>query len=124
MAQTTEPPIVIGNPPPNTMRRSIPGAAPIASGGSSLTNSCQASVGMPKPTGWPISCAFRSAAPMIALASSVETLGRSNVAATATSCLAFRPVALRGIPLLHLADLGQPDEIGELAEAGHVTQDC
>src|SRR5258708_10267531 len=63
---------------------------------------------------------------MISLASSLVTLGRSNVAAIATSylCLCPRPVALRGVPLLDLAHLGQPDEISELAEAGHVAQDC
>src|ERR1022692_1791679 len=142
----------MGAPPPNTTSRSMPVAAPMASGGSSLTKSCQASVGNPKPAavyalswaiwtdsraapsirlnpfstplssttaitkGWPICAAFASAASIMALASAVVTLSRSKVAAIRSSQHRPRRSASRGVPLLDLAHLGQPDEIRELAE--------
>src|SRR5579859_6597620 len=65
--------------------------------------------------GWPISAALRSAASIMALASAVVTLGRSNVAAIGCSCLCSCHVTPLG-----LADLGQPDEIHELRERGQL----
>src|SRR5437667_3562395 len=147
---------MIGYPPPNTIRRSIPGAAPMASGGSSLTKSCHASVARPKPTavyalswatwtdtraapsirlnafrtplsstmaitkGWPISAAFFSAASIMALASSVVTLGRSNVAPICTSGPRPRCGRLDRVTLFGRMHLGQPDEIHELRERGQL----
>src|SRR6516165_327310 len=68
---------------------------------------------------WPISVAFRSAASIMALASSAVTLGRSNVAAIHTS--APRPrCSLDRVPLLGLVHLGQPDELHELRERGQL----
>ena len=73
--------------------------------------------------GWPISVALRSAASIIAFASSVVTLGRSNVAAIRNLPLPVRGRVLRDVALLDLAHLGQPDEIKELAERRKLAHD-
>src|SRR5215472_10763906 len=70
--------------------------------------------------GWPISAAFCSAASIMDLASSVVTLGRSNVAAIRTSGLRPRRCSLDRVPLFGLAHPGQPDKIHELRERGQL----
>src|SRR6516165_7304947 len=71
---------------------------------------------------WPICAALCSAASIMALASSVVTLGRSNVAAIRTSGPQPRRRSLDRVPLFGLAHLGQPDEIHELRERGQLVQ--
>src|SRR5689334_20359497 len=67
--------------------------------------------------GWPISPALASAAAMTRWARSLVMLGLSKVSATVGASLSG-PEAV-----LQFADLGQADEVEELAEAGQLVHD-